>query len=388
MKLFSKMACFYLSFSMIIFMVSCKEMKNEDLAASLKLSIDIPSEVSIGKSAGVESSGVNSAFVSEPLPGNTLYHLRVHINNPDETHFVFNYTPGAWMSIMAYSGADRVVTVDAYMVSPTSMGVGVLPVTHFVTTTPIKDRTITLQGEPVDIRIIVEENGNVGSADATPPFLVESGPNTTFSIPAADNCPSENRFAATITDLDWDLTFPSIPVEFYSGVVPGTLSVPGLPVGHRFSVNVFHLDTGLESNVNVEIASASNPFSLYFKNYSAPSVSFSPATLNAQVPTNNVDVTIGVTEGLGSVSSVSVGPDDTCAGSMAGNIYSFVVPDFVASCVINVVAEDCAGVSSSGTLVANIDPNPTPACMDGTDNDSDGLSDFPADPRLYFSNGH
>jgi hypothetical protein len=369
-----------------IFVLSCEEIPDKDLAGNLKLSIDIPDGAlnTSGEKTVVTAAtdgDFESAFVTHPFPGSTTYHLRLHISNPDETHFVLNYNPGDWLTLSVFSGSDRVITVDAYEVSPMNLGVGMPPLSHFVTVTPLSDRTITLQGEPVDLKIQVGRNPDTGAISAAPPYLVETSSGSTLSLPMGVNCPTANRYFATIKDVEWDLAFPSFPVAFYAGSIPGAFSIPGLPIGQRFSITVFHLDTGIESKSVLPISDTSNPIQLYFTNYKSPSVTFAPEMeLKGLIPGDSVDVVLGVDSGLGTFTSAAVGPEDTCGGNILGNLYNFAVPDYVSSCVINVIVDDCGGTATSAIITAKIVPNPPPACMDGIDNDFDGRVDFPADP--------
>lgn len=337
--------------------IGCSGIPDDSEGVPVILTVDFPDSMSGSASAGetmVSAQGgptmsADGLIAPPPL---ARVHLKVTLTNPDEMFLVFDYVTPEPVSLFVISGEDRVLDVEAYRVNPGAIYAS-LNADHFNTTTPVADRTLSLQGEPVSITITMAGDSITGTVSSTQPFKVHTTSGDT-AIPTG-GCPPPD-FYANVTDLGWGLTFPSIQVDVSNGFTAPLFSVSNLPIGKQYLVNVFHNEAGFYSASVGTLAgiTASIP-SLYFTGYTDPSIRFTPITpITGMAAGSTGQVALSATGGWGGFFPFYTGEPDTCMGMIFGNTYEFTAPLTWNTCAIYIETQDCKGNFTTNTINAGI----------------------------------
>jgi hypothetical protein len=315
---------------------------------------------------GLEAGGEMGAAIIPP-PKTLMYHVKITLTNPKETFYIFDYPVdemgyGAAVHLQVAAGGTRIIDAEAYEVPPYPPSPNYFPASHIVTD-PIESsesmRTIDMTaGTTRSLTLDMIYDSNYGSIGGGADTLVFDG-NTYGPIDFARSCPPPDEFYADIVDLDWGgyKLFPTVPLELQGGTY-NNLKLYDLPQGHKFGLEVYHLTSGLHSHVQANIpvynltSSLSTheqaytsggpfPISLKLGGYSPPYVFIDPARVDMNYGDSD-SVYWEVLGGWGGTSFLppTLGPADTCYGSLFGDIYSFSAPSSP-NCTINIQASDC-----------------------------------------------
>jgi len=313
----------------------------DDEPGGLCISVALPRGASPAETKVIKDRGWGITGTIISPPGSTVYHLRVHITNPPETFYVLNYTPGETVTLMAQTGNNRVIQVEAYMI-PGATVRNTLASDFYLTSSCQPGCTLNLSGEAVSVSI------NTALAPVTTAYnnnpVWAWTPTGDTQISNTPLCPSGPDFAANLVDLDWGLPMPTVPLDLYTPY----LTIQNVPRGKHFGLEVWNRKSGIQeflsfasgNTVSVQVGTT-----LYFEGYQPPTIELYPDRSLANVPAGTtVNVLTDPVGGWGLTEPAvrdgfSYNNKDTCGGVMTGATYTFTAVS--PGCTIGVLTWDC-----------------------------------------------
>jgi hypothetical protein len=344
---------------MSIVWMACQEIPNDDHSIALTLNVNLPG-------AGPAAAGTGMKTLESPLvesaghiiwpPASNTHHLRINISNPEESFYVYDYVSGTPMSLLVAAGSGRVVDVEAYMIPSGQASPDYISATHFLTGTSVGLRTLDLSGEAVSVTIdLIFDNNSTGIDSG---IVTHTYVNGSSVMTLSNSCPDNTAYYANITDLDFGITFPSVPVTlFFGGSLDPKWMIDNLLKSRNYNIHVWHSEAQIYDNVGVTTGATAmlnmvRP--LHFVGFNPnPFLVFNPSQISGLSPGSSLRVSVQMYGGWGYIEWASPGMLDTCGGWW-DSFYQEWVVNFLPTrtvCMVELWAEDCNFNIAEGTML-------------------------------------